>query len=283
LDALREEMLAHNFLASQQFAFLTATPQQRFQDWLSVNDRIVVEAAALPVESFVDKVPEPTETELAKFFEDQREREPQPDLVGPMEFPSPVPGFRLPRKIDVQYIQADYDQLLVRVENEITEEEIAKYYEENKDPLFIRADTGLIDDLPTNPPDAEPSGETPAVDTAPATENAVPATEAQPVSEPETTQPESEPNSESATSPPAGSENAVPESQPAANETQQPMETNNTEEQSPDTERQSSDGRGAASRVFRLAAYLQQENDNTANNDAAADTGPTTTSSILGR
>ena len=35
--------------------------EQRWKDWLRVNDRVVVEAAAIPVESFVVDVPEPTE------------------------------------------------------------------------------------------------------------------------------------------------------------------------------------------------------------------------------
>jgi hypothetical protein len=145
LDALREEMLARNYVASYQFAFDTVTPQQRWEDWLSVNDRVVIEAASLPAESFLDQAPEPTEAELTKFFDEHKNREPQPDFVGQLELPSPTPGFAIPRKVDVQFIQAEYDSLFSKIESQISEEEIGKYYEENKS-LFIKTDTGLIEE-----------------------------------------------------------------------------------------------------------------------------------------
>ena len=118
MDALREEMLARNYTASYQFAFETVSPQQRWEDWLKVNDRIVLEAAAVPAESFLVDVPEPTEAQLAEFFEAHKQREPQPDFVAQMEFPSATPGFAIPRKIDVQYIQANYDRYVEKLEDE---------------------------------------------------------------------------------------------------------------------------------------------------------------------
>jgi hypothetical protein len=195
LDAIREEMLARNYLASHMYAFDTSTPEQRYEDWLRVNDRIVIEAAPVPAESFLVNVPEPTSTELAGYFAEHREREPGPSVLifpggGRMEFPSPTPGFRIPRKIDVQFIEANYDEFLAKVEAQVTEEEIAKYYEENKDPLFIKANTDLLDDTtkPEQPADAPTTtGATePATDAAasatdatqPATESAQPSTDA---------------------------------------------------------------------------------------------------------
>lgn len=168
-DAIREEMLARNYLASYQYALETVTPEERFRDWQSVNDRVVVEAAAIPVESFVVDVPDPTSDELLAFYEKYKQREPQPDLIGTMELPSAHPGFRVPRKYNLKYVVANYDKYLEKVENEVSEEEIAKFYEEKKDPLFIKADTRLFDDLmgpagphaptsPAAPPtDAEPA------------------------------------------------------------------------------------------------------------------------------
>jgi hypothetical protein len=180
-DAVREEMLAHNFLNSHFYAFRTATPEQRFDDWLRVNDRVVVEAAPVPAESFLVDVPEPKQDELEEFFKKHREREPMPDFEffpggGQMEFPSPTPGFREPRKIDVQYIEANYDEFLAKVESQITEEEIVKYYEENKNPLFIKASTDLIDE-PETP--EQPAADAPAADApAPTTNEGEPTTEA---------------------------------------------------------------------------------------------------------
>ncbi len=162
LDALRDELLARNFITSYQFSLATVTPEERWKDWLQSNDRIVLEAAPFPAEKFLVDVPEPTDAELAAFVEPTEERkysllerEPQPDARFGMELPSPTPGFATPRKIDVQYIEANYDKFLAKVENEITDVEITKFYDEHKDPLFIKLDTGRIDEAKKA---EEPSG-----------------------------------------------------------------------------------------------------------------------------
>jgi hypothetical protein len=165
-DTLRNEVLARNYLASYMFALDAVLPQQRWEDWLRVNDRVVVEAAAIPVESFVMDVPEPTDAELATFFDKYKNREPQPEFIGDQEFPSQWPGFMIPRKIELQYIRADYGQFLARAEKQVTDEEIQKYYDEHKDPMFIRADSGFSDTTksestaaPASGADKKPSGD----------------------------------------------------------------------------------------------------------------------------
>lgn len=160
MDALREELLAQNFLVSYQFAWGTVLPEEQWRDWLRVNDRVVVEAAAIPVESFVVDVPEPTDEELTAFFDLYKEREPRPDVSYNTELPSPFPAFAMPRKVDVQYLRADFDQFVGKIEDQITDAEIEEYYEKNKDPYFIRADTGLTDALSTEKPTEEPAAPT---------------------------------------------------------------------------------------------------------------------------
>lgn len=142
--ALREELLARNLIASYQYAFSSVMPQQRWEDWLRVNDRVVVEAAALPVQQFVVDVPEPQEAELVAFFEEFKAREALPQIVNNTELPSPTPGFASPQRIRVQLVKADYNSEITRITDEVTDEEIAKYYEDNKE-MFIRADSGLDD------------------------------------------------------------------------------------------------------------------------------------------
>jgi hypothetical protein len=166
LDALRDEMLARNYLASYVFAFDTNLPEQRWRDWLHVNDRVVVEAAAIPAESLLVDVPEPSEAELVAFFNEYKDDEPMPQRIGNIELPSPDPGFAEPRKVAVQYLMADYNQFLTKVEDEVTDAEIGKFYEDNKDPYFIRAESVLSDADDTS------AGETPE---AGAVESAEPA------------------------------------------------------------------------------------------------------------
>jgi hypothetical protein len=124
------------------------TPQQRWQDWLRVNERVIVEAAAIPADSFLVDVKDPTDEELKEFYDEYKDRLAGPERIGTTELPSSTPGFRIPRKIDVAYLEANYDSYLTKAEEKVTDEQIAEYYEKYKDPLFIKADTGLIEDKP---------------------------------------------------------------------------------------------------------------------------------------
>ena len=162
LDALREEMLAHNYRISHEFAFETVTPQQRWKDWLRVNDRVVVEAAAVPAEMYLADVKEPTDAELTAFFEKYKDREAMPDLLRQHRNASATPGFRIPRKIDVQFIEASYDEFLAKAEAKVTDEEVAKYYEEHKD-LFPKLNVGLTEDK--DPKKDAPKTDAPATKT----------------------------------------------------------------------------------------------------------------------
>jgi hypothetical protein len=272
IDALREEMLARNYVASHRFAFDTVMPEQRWEDWLSVNDRVAIEAAAIPVDSFMGDVPQPTAAELETFFDEHRDVEPQPDPLVyrryNVELPMSVPGFAIPRKIDVQYIEANFDVFLAKVENEITDAEIAKYYEDNKE-LFIKADTGLID---------APSQDE---ETPPADESQPPgaASEEAPPVEPSDT-PEESTGTEAATetdnsdAPPVSTESEeVPEATPA---------TEPADESAPDAEpaegdQSSSDGAIPKS-AFRLAAFLQEADATGAESESASDESATDSS-----
>jgi len=143
-EALREELLAHNYEKSHVFANATVMPQQRWNDWLRVYDRVSAEVAAFPAETFLVDVPEPTETELVDLYDKFKNREPQPDFNMNPELPSPYPGFRIPRKLDVQYVRADFNAMLEKIKGELTEEEIQKYYDDNKQ-FFVKADTAVIE------------------------------------------------------------------------------------------------------------------------------------------
>jgi hypothetical protein len=266
IDALREEMLARNYLASHQFAFDTVTPQQRWEDWLKVNDRVVIEAAAIPVERFLVDVPEPREAELVAFFDKHKNREPQPDFFGRMEFPSPTPGFRIPRKIDVQFIQANYDRYVSKLEGEIGDEEVEKYYEENKDPLFIQADTGLIDESTESDDirsEHEAKTEDPATDAPGESPNGDATNEASG---------QDAAGAETPTKPAATSDASQTDESPSPSPPDENAPSEDVgDETAPDEGDQSA--RGAASRgPFRLAAFLQEANSEAATEDASEST-----------
>ncbi|MEX2091407.1 MAG: hypothetical protein WD971_01955, partial [Pirellulales bacterium] len=174
IDALREEMLARNYLASYIFAFDTNLPEERWRDWLNVNDRVVVEAAAIPAESLLVDVKDPTAAELAAFFNEYKADEPMPDRSWGVELPSPNPAFAVPQKVAVQYLLADFNQFLAKVEDEVTDAEIEKFYEDKKDPYFIRAESLLGE------PSDEAAGEAESKDSDAKASEAAPTGDAKP-------------------------------------------------------------------------------------------------------
>ncbi|MEO0531258.1 MAG: hypothetical protein AAF266_11890, partial [Planctomycetota bacterium] len=147
-DLLREAMLANNYLASHTYVFRTILPEERWEDWKKLNERVVVEAAPLRIEDFIDEVPEPEDAELETFFDEHKNREPTVEVLrgyGNVELPSAQPAFAIPPRVRVSYLKADFNAMATAIEEEITEEEIAEFYENNKE-SFIEADRALFGD-----------------------------------------------------------------------------------------------------------------------------------------
>jgi hypothetical protein len=75
----------------------------------------------------VDKVSEPTTAQIKRFFEENKKREFNPTR--------PETGFATPKQIAFSYIKGIPSQKLLE---SIAKEDIEKYYEENKDTLFLK-------------------------------------------------------------------------------------------------------------------------------------------------
>ena len=265
MSTLREEMLARNYIAANQYAFLTVTPEQRWNDWLRVNERAVIEAAAIPADSMLLDVKEPTDAELTEFFDKYKDREPSPEIAyGTTELPSSTPGFAIPRKIDVQYIEGNYDTFVTKAEETITEDEIAKYYEANKDPEYIKADTSLFED--TSEKDAAKSEGA----TTPDAESASDAKPADAATPPADDKPVDEQT-------PADGQKPAEEKTPAApGETPPPPVGEKTE--APAEGKQSSLDRRSRKGVFQLTAFQEDApKEDAAKSDAPKSETPTTT------
>jgi hypothetical protein len=83
------------------------------------------------VESVVADVPAPTEATLRTFFERYRN-----DLPDPR---SDAPGFRKPRRAKYEYFVAKREAFEAAVAKDVTDEEIAAFYEKNKAAMFRAA------------------------------------------------------------------------------------------------------------------------------------------------
>ena len=156
-DLLRDAMLARNFDQSFLFTSATIMPQQRWRDWRRVNDRIIVEAAEVPVRNYLSEVEDPTDAELEAFFDEFKANQPLADRVNGVELPSATPAFAQPQRVVLQYAKADLLSQVDALLDDVTEEEIAAYYEENKN-QFIRSDALLGDDEPMEDEDADSEG-----------------------------------------------------------------------------------------------------------------------------
>ena len=112
LASLKEEMLARNYVNSNQYAFMTVTPDQGWRDWLRVNDRVVLEAAAIPTDKYLVDVKDPTDAELTEFYDKYKDQEKGPEVAfGTTELPSARPGFRIPRKTGYSIHRGELRQL----------------------------------------------------------------------------------------------------------------------------------------------------------------------------
>lgn len=122
-DALRTELAASAM--AQAFAInVNATPPGESWDYFKrLNQKATIEAIAVRASRFTEDVPDPGDEELKAFFDKYKDQFAIPG--------SPEPGFKVPRRQQFQYFMAEFDML--RETETATEEEIQKYYDENKE------------------------------------------------------------------------------------------------------------------------------------------------------
>jgi len=123
-EALRTEMLASQYIRMFQVSLVDLPPAQRFEYFARLNRRAKAEVMPLAVADFISQVPDPQPAEVEAFYEKYKN-----DYADPA---SPEPGFKQPQRASFQYFKANLDQLTEQLKGEVTEEEIKKYYEENK-------------------------------------------------------------------------------------------------------------------------------------------------------
>lgn len=122
LEAFRNQLLAARLRQMFQLSLYGSTPAERWADYQKLHRQATVEVAALPVANFVAKVADPDEKTLNEYFERYKDRPYDPN--------SPEPGFREPYRTTVEYFKAEYEKFVDP--KSVTDEEIAKYYEEHK-------------------------------------------------------------------------------------------------------------------------------------------------------
>jgi hypothetical protein len=123
-ESIRTEMLASEYRQLFLQSMRDVPPAQRFEYYERLNRRANAEVMTLAVADFVAQVADPSDAELKHFYEKYKNDYPNPD--------SPEPGFKQPPRASFQYFKASVDGLAEKIKPEISEEEIKKYYEDNK-------------------------------------------------------------------------------------------------------------------------------------------------------
>ncbi len=103
-------------------------PEAYWEFYQRLNVRESVGIAPVPIQAFVDKSAEPSETELQQLFDAHRENYPDTSDDGRLD--EGRPGFRQPRKVRLAYVEAAYDEIEKQVEQP-TDEEIQAFYDEH--------------------------------------------------------------------------------------------------------------------------------------------------------
>ena len=219
-DALYE-MLANELQARMAAEFLYGVnreepqrnlrplpPEQFWELYRRMYVRQKLEVAALPVEQFIDETAEPTPEELAELFDKYRSNTPLRTPLPEGRLEEGRPGFMQPRRAQVAYLEAVFDDFTSQTAP-VTDEDIERYYQENfvkpaaeaaeaqrnrppasgpKLPDSLELDLPALPSPPAsdNPPsDDDPAGDGPGEDAPAQEEPAADAPAAEPTTESE--------------------------------------------------------------------------------------------------
>lgn len=106
-------------------------PDTYWQYFRRLQVRQQIEVASLDVGQFLDKVKEPTDADIENLFEEYKNYYPNNKEPG-------APGFALPTRANLAYIELDAKAVEASLDP-VSDDDIKKYYEENKESPLIRS------------------------------------------------------------------------------------------------------------------------------------------------
>ena len=150
---LARELKAQKVRGLVQSGHFPASPIAAWDYYNRLNRLIKAEIMPIAVDDFMGQVDEPTDAEVTEMFEKYKRYYPMPM--------SPEPGFRQREKRAFQYVKVNYDAILENEKKTITDEEIKKYYDENKEQYLIQEDGDLdLGGLPSDDATTEATDDT---------------------------------------------------------------------------------------------------------------------------
>jgi hypothetical protein len=167
-EVLRTELAARTMLMLHQSAFNADPPGWQWDYFRRLEQRATVEAVPVVVENFAEAVPAPSESALRAYYNTYKNDLPQAR--------SADPGFREPHRVQYEYLVAKRGLFEDEAAKEVTDEQVAEYYEKNKTSMF-RAKPASAEAKPVAPEAkaTEPEAKPAATDAKPVATDAKPA------------------------------------------------------------------------------------------------------------
>ena len=167
-DQLRVELSAQHMRMMAGSGLFAMSPSLAWDAFNRMGRRVKAELLPLPVADFQSKVTDqPTEVQIAALYEEGKDRYAAPD--------SPESGFKRRCKIAFQYLKADFEKFLQEQMASVTKEQVAEYYEKNKNDFKV---TETPPAEKAEPADATPSSAKPAAAARPGPTEAAKSAEA---------------------------------------------------------------------------------------------------------
>ena len=121
------KQLRLRFLYSLALDQQRTTPLDLFRGHKDQSERVSAQVVAFPVEKYVGDVAAPTDAELISFYDKYKNRLPNPNLD--------TPGFQVPRRVQVEYVQVDSSDLQRKYRDSMTDDDLRAYFKEHEKDL----------------------------------------------------------------------------------------------------------------------------------------------------
>jgi peptidyl-prolyl cis-trans isomerase D len=108
------------------------TPYDVFQVYRDQNERVSAHAVAIPVETFLTKVAEPSDDEIFAMYEQYKDVLPDPARE--------TPGFKVPRQLQLEILSIDSNALAQGLKDKLTEADLRTAYENHKSEYPMRSE-----------------------------------------------------------------------------------------------------------------------------------------------
>lgn len=148
-DILREQI--RNQLAFTSLvpfgSVSSASPEVYWEYFKRLNVRQVINVAELDVDAFLDQIAEPTDEQVSDLFAAAATKRPNQDGPG-------SPGFFLPGRARIAWLEVDYDSVESSVAP-VTDEDVEAFYNENRD---VKYRTVVVPEKPASDDGAAPEG-----------------------------------------------------------------------------------------------------------------------------